>query len=142
MSTKDLVSFVRDSVAGGTELRPGLDLDFEASRCGGDEDWYRLDLEAGDDLFASVVRHDDPVVGDSIIEIHDANANALIILDVFASVLLLSVEEDKLDKIEVLFRGYLESTINFINSSSSFLHSFILPKILGSGHCPVVLDLK
>ena len=37
----------------------------------------------------------------------DANANALVILDTFASTILLSINEDQLDDFEVLFQAYL-----------------------------------
>ena len=38
---------------------------------------------------------------------HDANANALVILDTLASTILLSINEDHLDDLEVLFQAYL-----------------------------------
>jgi len=73
----EVEEIVRADVGGGVQLRPGLNLDVEMSLCQGDEDWFRVELERGDEFFASVVRHDadedGQARGDSIIEIHDAN---------------------------------------------------------------------
>ena len=42
------------------------------------------------------------------IEMHDASTNALIILDCFASYVMISIDEDDLSEFEILFKPYLE----------------------------------
>ncbi len=69
-------AFVRPRIGGGVELIPGLDHEVEASLCGeGEEDWFRLTLDPGDELTATVVRHDEPPVGDSRVEIFGPGGN-------------------------------------------------------------------
>ena len=63
-------AFVRTAFAGGIELRPVVDLEvIDRWLCGGDEDWYRVELAAGDVLSATVERPADGLAGDVVVEI-------------------------------------------------------------------------
>ncbi len=71
----DLMSdgrFVRDRLGGGTELIPGRDLLVpDLWLCSGEEDWYRVELAAGDDLIAAIQRQEAGPQGDTLIEIRN-----------------------------------------------------------------------
>lgn len=70
--------FSREGVGGAIELRPGVNLDLrDLWLCGGDEDWYRLPLGAGDELEATVLRHDATVEGTVIVEVRDARGEVV-----------------------------------------------------------------
>ncbi len=68
-----LEGFTRERLAGGIELIPGRGLDLEALSLCGDEDHYRVELGAGDELEVTVERQEADPVGDTIVEILDAD---------------------------------------------------------------------
>jgi hypothetical protein len=62
----------------GTELVPDVDLTVpDLWLCSGEQDWFRFDVTANDEIVARVVRQDAVLVGDTRIEIRDARGQVV-----------------------------------------------------------------
>ena len=66
--------FTRDHINGGIELVPGF-LRYPGLQLCGDEDWFQVELREGDDLDAAIVRTEEEIRGDTIVEIVDAEGD-------------------------------------------------------------------
>ncbi len=75
----DHPEFLRPRFDGvGDELRPDVDLELaDLWLCSGEQDWFRVELAANDELVARVVRREDPPAGDTRIEIRDARGQVV-----------------------------------------------------------------
>jgi hypothetical protein len=70
-------SFTRVGFNGQLELRPGDQRLTNLSLCGGDIDWFRFEIGAGDVVDARIERQESMVMGDTTIELHDAAGNLM-----------------------------------------------------------------
>lgn len=68
-----VAGFTRRHIAGGVELIPDIFHVLEGRTLCGDEDWYSVELRAGDDLDVAIVRNEAVVLGDIEIDIRDAD---------------------------------------------------------------------
>ena len=76
MGRADLVRLRFDG--NGSELIPDIDLEVPGLwLCSGEEDWYRVDLAANDELSARIVRQEALPVGDTRIELRDARGQVV-----------------------------------------------------------------
>ncbi len=70
-------AFTRVGFNGELELSPGDQRMTNLSLCGGDVDWFRFDIGAGDIVDARIERQETMVMGDTTIELHDAAGNLM-----------------------------------------------------------------